>query len=126
MGIMRLKSDIWITVSVFDFAFVSSALALTLALRTSQYIAFNVLSFAIQEAKATRQIFFSSFSCRNMNFLKIFHITYIAMQARTEQNLARYFNLKNPRTKDLPSLSVRYQGLDSKLERVNGPLRDRK
>ncbi|MDQ6864096.1 MAG: hypothetical protein M3044_09750 [Thermoproteota archaeon] len=112
--------------SVFDFAFVTSALALTpTAFLTSQYIAFNVLSFAIQKAKAIRQIFFTSFSCRNMNFLKIFHFTYISIQARTEQNLARYFNLKNPRTKNIPSLSVRNQGLDSKLERVNGPLRDR-
>ena len=47
------------------------------------------------------------------------------MCARTEQNLARYFNLKNPRTNNIPSLSVRIQGLNSKLERVNGPLRDR-
>src|SRR5713226_8474659 len=75
IGIMRLKRDIWITVSVFDFAFVTSALALTLtAPLTSQYIVFNVLSFPIQEAKAIRQIFISSFSCRNMNFLKIFHV----------------------------------------------------
>ncbi|MGB6671465.1 MAG: hypothetical protein WBE34_03440 [Candidatus Nitrosopolaris sp.] len=47
------------------------------------------------------------------------------MQARTEQNLARYFNLKNPKTKNIPTLSVGNQGLDSKLERVNGLLRDR-
>ena len=51
--------------------------------------------------------------------------TYIAMQARTEQNLARYFNLKNPKTKNIPTLSVGNQGLDSKLERVNGHLGDR-
>jgi hypothetical protein len=38
IGIMKLKSDIWITLSVIDFAFVSSALALTLtALQTSIY-----------------------------------------------------------------------------------------
>jgi hypothetical protein len=38
IGIVRLKSDIWITLSVIDFAFVSSALALTLtALQTSIY-----------------------------------------------------------------------------------------
>jgi hypothetical protein len=61
IGIMRLNGDIWLTVSVSDFGF---ALTLT-ALRTSQY---NVLSFVIQEAKAIRQIFSSSFSCRNMNF----------------------------------------------------------
>jgi hypothetical protein len=48
IGIKRLKSDIWKTMSVFDFAVVTSALALTLtALLTSQYFAFNVLSFAI-------------------------------------------------------------------------------
>lgn len=76
IGIMRLNGDIWLTVSVSDFGFVTSALALTLtALRTSQYIVFNVLSFVIQEAKDIRQIFSSSsFSCRNMNFLKIFHV----------------------------------------------------
>ena len=38
LGIMRLKSDIWITVSVIDFAFVSCTIALTLsALQTSIY-----------------------------------------------------------------------------------------
>jgi len=40
-----------------------------------------------------------------MNFLKIFHIYDIAMYARTEQNISRYFNLKNPRIKNTPSLS---------------------
>lgn len=32
IGIMRLNGDIWLTVSVSDFRFVTSALALTLTL----------------------------------------------------------------------------------------------
>ena len=100
-GIMRLKSDTWITVSVFDLALVTSALDFTLtALLTSQY-------------------------CVQRAFILRYIVTYLAMHARTEQNLARYFNLKNPRTKHFPTLSVRNQGLYSKLEGVNGHLRDR-
>ena len=86
IGIMRLNGDIWLTVSVSDFGFVTSALALTLtALRTSQYIVFNVLSFVIQEAKDIRQIFSSSsFSCQ-YEFSK--NISCIRrLQCRPEQN----------------------------------------
>ena len=104
IGIMKLKSDIWITLSVIDFAFVSSALALTLtALQTSIYCVQRV-SFPIQEACYQTNLL-PLLSWRNMNFLKIFHIYDIAMYARTEQNISGYFNLKNPRIKNTPSLS---------------------
>ena len=79
------------------------------ALLTSQYFAFKVLSFAIQEAKAIRQIFFFSFL--NMNFLKIFYIRTLQCMPEQEQNLVRYFNLKNPRTKNIPSLSKKSRAL---------------
>ncbi len=36
-----------------------------------------------------------------------------------------YFTLKNPRTKNIRSISVRNEGLNSKIERLNGTMRDR-
>jgi putative transposase len=36
-----------------------------------------------------------------------------------------YFTLKNPRVKNIRSISVRNQGLNSKVERLNGTMRDR-
>lgn len=36
-----------------------------------------------------------------------------------------YFTLKNPRTKNIRSISVRNQGLNSKVERLNGTMRER-
>ena len=36
-----------------------------------------------------------------------------------------YFRLKNPRVKNIRSISVRNQGLNSKVERLNGTMRDR-
>lgn len=35
-----------------------------------------------------------------------------------------YFTLKNPRVKNIRSISVRNQGLNSKVERLNGTMRD--
>ena len=36
-----------------------------------------------------------------------------------------YFRLKNPRVKNIRSISVRNQGLNSRIERLNGTMRDR-
>ncbi|MGC2668503.1 MAG: hypothetical protein WA220_04900, partial [Candidatus Nitrosopolaris sp.] len=46
-------SHLWITMSLFVFAFVTSVLALV-ALPIFQHVAFNVLPLSIQETKAIR------------------------------------------------------------------------
>src|ERR1700730_825396 len=113
IGIMRLKSDLWLTLSVIDFAFVSSALAYSYRTLDINILPPTCFHFRYRR-QAITQTFFLSSSCRNMNFLKIFHIYDIAMYARTERNLSRYFNLKNPR------INQAFQRLNSKLERING------
>jgi hypothetical protein len=39
--------------------------------------------------------------------------------------MKEYFTKKNPRVKNVRSISVRNEGLNSKIERLNGTMRDR-
>ncbi len=53
----------------------------------------------------------------------LFDCSHLA-QLREEAFQKEYFTLKNPRVKNIRSISVRSQGLNSKVERLSGTMKD--